>query len=55
MTELMIIAFSVQLCVLVDVHQGKSQHVLSCHCRVQIVLETLCCAERALCCGCRYR
>ena len=35
--------------------QGQSQHARSCHCRVQIVLEMLHGAERALCRGCRYR
>ena len=33
---------------------GQSQHALSCHCRVQIVLEMLHCAESALCPGCQY-
>ena len=40
MSELMNDAFSIQLCVLVDVHQDQSRHALRCHCRAQIVLET---------------
>ena len=44
MTELMNDAFSIQLCVLVEVHQGQCRHApLSCHCRAQTVLETLHC------------